>query len=112
MNPNNLFKLVKDYLNSISIEYSTVVLRINNEGNEDECIYSLCQTFEDKKIYIMGSLDDVYKIKGYKAYKNLENFLYTNKLSLYKFSTILNTWIEPTLAIRKIIEKINADKKI
>lgn len=112
LNPNNLFKLVKDYLHSISIEYSTVVLRINNEGNEDECIYSLCEAFEDKKIYIMGSLDDVYKIKGYKAYKNLEDFLYTNKLSLYKFSTILNSWIEPTLVIRKIIEKINEDKKI
>tara|TARA_B100001093_G_C26762445_1_gene986355 strand:- start:666 stop:1436 length:771 start_codon:yes stop_codon:yes gene_type:complete len=112
LNPNNLFKLVKDYLKNITIEYSTVVLRVNNEGNEDECIYSLCDVFDDKKIYVMGSLDDVYKIKGYKSYENLEKYLLEKKLSLYKFSTILNSWIEPTLVIKKIIEKINAEKKI
>ena len=41
----------------------------------------------------MGSLDDVHKIKGYKAYKTLEDFLNTNNLSLHKFSTILKNRI-------------------
>ena len=75
--------------------------------NEDECIYSLCEAFNEKKIYIMGSLDDVYKIKGYKAYKTLEDYLNKNNLSLHKFSTILNSWLEPTLKIRKIMENMN-----
>ena len=55
----------------------------------------------------MGSLDDVYKIKGYKAYKALEEYLNKNNLSLHKFSTILSSWLEPTLKIRKIIEKMH-----
>ena len=107
LNPKNLFKLIKDYLRINSIKYSNVILRINNEGNEDECIYSLCEAFNEKKIYIMGSLDDVYKIKGYKAYKTLEDYLNKNNLSLHKFSTILNSWLEPTLKIRKIMENMN-----
>ena len=80
------------------------MLRVNNEGNEDDCIYSIIEIFKNKDIFIMGSLEDVEKIKGNQKFNNLKNFLDKKKMNTYKFNTILDSWIEPLFVIKNLID--------
>ena len=103
LNSLKLFEVIKYYLENESIDYDNIVLRVNNEGNEDECIFSIMEIFKNKDIFIMGSLEDVKKIKGDQKFNNLKKFLDDKKMNTYKFNTVLDSWIEPLFVIKNLI---------
>ena len=104
LNSLKLFQIIKDYLECKSFEYENIILRVNNEGNEDECIYKIIEIFKNKNIFIMGSLEDVGKIKGDQKFNNLKQFLKDKNMNTYKFNTILDSWIEPLFVIKNLID--------
>ena len=68
------------------------VLRINCEGAESEIIKSLIKK-KIKPSIILGSLEDIKKIFGLKAYKQIQNLLKKNKIPYRYFKgTDPSTW--------------------
>lgn len=68
------------------------ILRINCEGAEAQIIKSLIKK-KIKPSLILGSLEDIKKIHGLRAYKQIENLLKKNKIT-YKYfkGTDPSTW--------------------
>lgn len=94
------FNTIKNHLNKIFTDYE-ILLRLNCEGIEDTVIYSCVNLFGNKIKLIMGSLDDVKKIKGDKAHKNLLDFMISENLDFVEFSPDPNTWINAHKNIKK-----------
>ena len=76
----------------ILLKKDKLILRINCEGAESEIIKSLIKK-KIKPSVILGSLEDIKKIHGLKAYKQIENVLKRNKIPyIYFKGTDPSTW--------------------
>ena len=79
-----------------------VMIRINCEGIEDEVIYSAYEHFGSKLSLILGSLDDVKKIKGDSALRRAEQFIADRQLPFEKFHSNMSSWVSGLIAITSI----------
>ena len=105
MPSRTFFDLLKIYLDGILDKYA-VILRLNCEGVEDDVIYAAHQSFRNKLVLTMGSIEDVKECKGNVAYLNLEKYLDENSLSFVRFSSSVNTWIEAHSSINVVYKNI------
>ena len=105
MPSRTFFDLLKIYLDGTLDKYA-VILRLNCEGVEDDVIYAAHQSFQNKLVLTMGSIEDVKECKGNVAYLNLEKYLDENSLSFVRFSSSVNTWIEAHSSINVVYKNI------
>jgi len=71
-----------------------VIIRVNCEGSEDELIREFYNVFGDRLLLILGSLDDVGRVKGSERQLQLLEFIKSNKLDFIKFSEDQSSWLE------------------
>lgn len=94
----------KKYLDEKFIDYQ-LILRLNNEGSEDDTIYAFHETFKKNLVHVFGSLKDVRSIKGDESYNQLKNYLKTNDIPFTKFSSSINTWQKAFKELENYIHK-------
>lgn len=71
---------------------SPVVLRLNNEGAEVEVIQAFHDVFGLRLRLVMGSLNDVIKVKGQEAHDDLLAFLHDRGIQFVPFNSAYATW--------------------
>ena len=87
---------------------SKVLLRINCEGVEDDVIKILTKNFGKNFDLILGSINDVKKIKGIQSYKKIKKFLINKKIKYSYFKgTDPSTWINNILKFNRFINEKN-----
>ena len=87
---------------------SKILLRINCEGVEDDVIKIFYKNFSTKFNLILGSLNDVKKIKGVKSYKEIKKFLVKKKIKYSYFKgTDPSTWINNISKFKKFMNEKN-----
>ena len=82
----------------------TIILRLNCEGAEDNVIYAANKIFGDNLKLILGSLNDVKKIKGDEAWDNLSAFMEAEQLDYCYMSEDVSTWNQ---CYEKLIDLLN-----
>jgi hypothetical protein len=81
-----------------------VVLRLNNEGAEVEVIHAFHTVFGDRLKVVMGSLNDVAKVKGDAALGALHRFLADRGIPFLPFHSDFQTWpaaVEQVLKVQR-----------
>ena len=71
-----------------------VIIRLNCEGSEDEIIKEFYNEFGNRLLLILGSLDDVGRVKGSECHIQLLEFIKSNKIEFIKFSEDQSSWLE------------------
>ena len=104
MPANLFFSELKKYIDSVVSDY-VVILRLNCEGVEDDVIYSVHKTFNDKFLLTLGSLKDVKECKGVIAYKKLENYMRNNSIPFIFFSSSIASWEKAHYSILNVYNK-------
>ena len=80
-----------------------VVLRLNNEGAEVEVIEAFHAVFGDRLQLVMGSLNDVIKVKGQAAYDRLMTFLDQQGIAFVPLHSDYATWPNAADRVRGLL---------
>ena len=87
------------YLDELSIYPTKLIIRINNEGFEDDCILSAINVFGDIPILVLGSTKDILQVKGRSKLEELHNKLESYNIKFVKFDPVVHSWPEALKSI-------------
>lgn len=96
-------KMFATVLKTIIDVNDKVILRINNEGAEDDVIYALHSVFNDRLSLVMGSLKDVGVVKGRHAADKLETFMMCHNIRYIEFHSSILTWRNAMRAVKQML---------
>lgn len=82
-----------------------VILRLNNEGAEVDVIEAFYSVFGGRLQLVMGSLNDVIKVKGQSAYDDLMQSLDRRGIRFLPFHQNYATWPAAAEAIAKVLDQ-------
>ena len=86
--------LVKEIYKLPALKDLPIIIRINCEGSEDELIREFFNVFGDRVLLVLGSLDDVGRIKGEECQLKLMEYIRSKKIDFIKFSEDQSSWLE------------------
>lgn len=103
IDPEHFFlELVKKIANHGDVNF---ILRLNNEGAEVEVIEAARKVFGGNLVGILGSLNDVEKVKGAAALQNLNKFISDQNIPFLPFHSDFATWPSALAFIRSAIDE-------
>ncbi|MDQ2094283.1 hypothetical protein [Rhodalgimonas zhirmunskyi] len=77
-----------------------IILRINNEGAEDDVIKAFHTVFGDRLVAVMGSLSDVEKVKGAEALDGLYRYIADAGIPFIPLHSDFATWPKAIAFVR------------
>ena len=97
--------LVKEISKLPALKDLPIIIRINCEGFEDELIREFINIFGDRVLLVLGSLDDVGRIKGEECQLKLLEYIRSKKIDFIKFSEDQYSWLESHNSILSFLHK-------
>lgn len=98
-------ELDRSMANLYTKEPIPVVLRLNNEGAEVDVIEAFYEVFGPRLKLVMGSLNDVVKVRGQDALDALMTFLKDRQIDFIPLHSSYTTWPKAADAVAGLLER-------